>query len=63
MMCFPLSLVSSSAVAATVHPTGLRASGFAPEKEIVEWCLTAAVRLSLTSAAAGTTHPTSTRWR
>lgn len=58
-----LSPVSSSAVAATAQPTGPRASGFAPGRETAEWCPTAAVRPPLSCAAAGTTHPTSTRWR
>jgi len=61
LTCFPA--ISSSAVGATVHPTGLRASGFAPSMQIRGRYLTAAVRRSQIRAVQGTTPPTSTRWR
>lgn len=63
LRCCFVSSVSLSVVAATAHPTGLRASGFAPERQMGEKYLTAAARLPLSSVAVGTTHQTSTRWR
>lgn len=55
-------LLSSSVAAATARPTGPRAFTFALEQK-AGWCPTAAVRPLASSAAYGTTHPTSTRWR
>lgn len=54
---------SLSAVAATAHRTGARACGSAPVRQVAGWCRIAAVRPRLWTAAAGTTHQTSTRWR